>query len=453
MKSVGKASRDRELYDRWCIRSTDTLNRDILARHRNAHQLDDVRKSAVQSSKAMFRACIQCATARVKCSGSTPCERCGIKELECQYPVQNKKRPKSRKRFQTRETFRTNEGHQMPGDETTINDLNTSEHPLVRSWPVPQSAMACSEIGIYQMQNHQSRQTSTLGDGQLMAEPSFINDEFNVGQTYVQVSQAEQLRAWMRGSTHQQSIERFEPDVEAFPIAFPCDFSTSTTQAFVNINLDHSSMNRLSPPGTNDNHFSFEAQRYDDAAFGDAVGVSAATLPFGQEALFITEAPPTNQQHEIYQRHENRAIVQISSPVIIQSPNGFTSSPGKHHSPATSISPTLGSVYSPGVARSLHIPSRIECENHLTVQIPHQMESAPPPRLHPHSPSTSINPSSTSVYYSNGTSTIQSQYATHRQGRPSWDGTRFTTIPSPRVPPTPSRQFQIPISIEKQVYE
>lgn len=400
----------------------------------------------------MFRACLQCATARVKCSGSTPCQRCGIKELECQYPVQNKKKPKTRKNIQARETFRTNEGNQLPGDETIINNLNASKNTHVHSWPTPQSTVPNSEIGIYQMQNHQSQPGSTLGDSGQVAEPSFIDDDFNVGQTYIQVSQAEQLRAWMRDSTAQQSVESFEPGFEGFQMTLPCDFPTNTTIGFANINQERSSVNWLSPPGTSSSQFSFEAQRYEGSAFSHSVDIPDTTFPFKQEAIFFTETPPVHQ-HEIYPRHQNGSIVQISSPVSIQSPNGFTSSPGKNQSPATSISPSLSSVYNSEDKGSLHFQCGTELENHLTVQIPHRMQSAPPPTLHSHSSSTSMSPSSASVYYNDCRSIIHPQHATGHQSWASWDGTRSTAFPSPRLPSTPNRQFQIPISIEKQVYE
>jgi hypothetical protein len=428
------------------------ISRDILARHRNAHQLDDVRKSAPQTSKAMFRACFQCATARVKCSGSTPCQRCSIKEHECCYPVQTKKKPKARKKFQVREMFRANEGNQIPGDETIrIDNLNITQHPHVSTWPVTQSSLVPDpEIRMYQMQDQSQQSPSSLAHAQRLSSAGFI-DEFNVSQTDIQASQAEQLRVWMRNSAIQQPMDQFEPDFNRFPTTLPCDFSANTTQAFANIHVPDSTMNWISPPRTDDSHFPFDARQFDGAGFDSVAGVSNIGSHFEHEALFGTEIPSGHQDQDLYCRNQNSAIVQVSSPISLQSSNAFASSPKKHHSPATSISPSLGSVYNPEGAESLHLQSSTECDNRLSVQIPHRIRTSSPIGLH--SPSNSISPSSGSIYYTEAANIQEFQHAPRHQSRSSWDDTRSTPFPSPRIPSTSQRQCQIPISIEKQVQE
>jgi hypothetical protein len=393
----------------------------------------------------MFRACFQCATARVKCSGSTPCQRCGIKELQCCYPVPNKKKPKSRKRVQPRETFRANEGNEIPADETIINNLNQTLTTHVSSWIPNQCTVSETEIGIYQMQNHQSQQSTNLTYGRRMIETDFI-DNYNAIQPEIQLPQTHHNRPWMRDSATQQPIEQFEPEFEVFPTSLPCDLPTSTTQAFTDINLEHQAMHWLSPPGTSDSQFSFGAQPFDNTGYSDIVG--NASLPFEQDGLFITQAPSTHRN--IYQNHQTRTAVQVSSPISLQSPSAFASSPGKHHSPATSISPSMGSVCNPEGTTSSYLQSS-EPEPHLTVQIPHQLHSASPSRLH--SPSNSISPSSASIYRNDSQRQREFRQTAYHQSRSSWDDTRSAPFPSPRFPSTPNRQFQIPISIEKQVLE
>lgn len=46
-----------------------------------------------------FRACFGCATARVRCSGGSPCERCTTRSLKCTYPTKRRSKNKSREKI------------------------------------------------------------------------------------------------------------------------------------------------------------------------------------------------------------------------------------------------------------------------------------------------------------------------------------------------------------------
>ncbi|KAM3075833.1 hypothetical protein ACMFMG_007958 [Clarireedia jacksonii] len=62
-----------------------TIISDILQRHERSHTYDGTVKTAKSGSS--FRACIACASGRVRCSGQTPCNNCEKKGIECRYPM------------------------------------------------------------------------------------------------------------------------------------------------------------------------------------------------------------------------------------------------------------------------------------------------------------------------------------------------------------------------------
>jgi hypothetical protein len=74
-----------------------TIDRDILTRHHAAHQPDPAEKIAHMSG-ATFRACTRCAAARVKCSGTSHCQRCSDKLLDCRYPPAPKRKRAGKRR-------------------------------------------------------------------------------------------------------------------------------------------------------------------------------------------------------------------------------------------------------------------------------------------------------------------------------------------------------------------
>ncbi|KAH8679106.1 hypothetical protein BGZ60DRAFT_257070 [Tricladium varicosporioides] len=69
---------------------------DILSRHQAAHRSEDAAKKSRRTIGAGFRACLSCASARVKCSGSDPCNRCSSREIDCNYPPPARKKAKTR---------------------------------------------------------------------------------------------------------------------------------------------------------------------------------------------------------------------------------------------------------------------------------------------------------------------------------------------------------------------
>ncbi|KAJ5140018.1 hypothetical protein N7448_003426 [Penicillium atrosanguineum] len=73
---------------------TDTLHRHELSHHTAGSEggKDRTHRITVKT----FRACFGCATARVRCSGGTPCGRCDTRSLECQYPTERRSKGKVR---------------------------------------------------------------------------------------------------------------------------------------------------------------------------------------------------------------------------------------------------------------------------------------------------------------------------------------------------------------------
>jgi len=69
----------------------DSATSDILSRHQAAHHSDDIAHAVRRTIGAGFRACLSCAAARVKCSGSDPCGRCSTRGIECNYPLRFQK--------------------------------------------------------------------------------------------------------------------------------------------------------------------------------------------------------------------------------------------------------------------------------------------------------------------------------------------------------------------------
>lgn len=67
---------------------SDTLHRHEVSHH--AHGPDGERERVYRINVSTFRACVKCAIARVRCSGGTPCDRCGTKKLDCEYPKERK---------------------------------------------------------------------------------------------------------------------------------------------------------------------------------------------------------------------------------------------------------------------------------------------------------------------------------------------------------------------------
>lgn len=73
---------------------SDTLHRHELSHHTAGSEggKDRTHRITVKT----FRACFGCATARVRCSGGTPCGRCDTRSLACQYPTERRSKGKVR---------------------------------------------------------------------------------------------------------------------------------------------------------------------------------------------------------------------------------------------------------------------------------------------------------------------------------------------------------------------
>jgi hypothetical protein len=88
--------------------------RDILHRHQKTHQRDEADKAS-RAAAGAFRACLECASARSKCSGGNPCQRCSVKSTDCQYP------PKKRQK-----TLPTNDAEQVAEASTQNGNIDYS---------------------------------------------------------------------------------------------------------------------------------------------------------------------------------------------------------------------------------------------------------------------------------------------------------------------------------------
>ncbi|OJJ50947.1 hypothetical protein ASPZODRAFT_57307 [Penicilliopsis zonata CBS 506.65] len=74
---------------------TDTLHRHELSHHTLGPESGKDRTHRI--TVKTFRACYKCATARVRCSGGTPCVRCENRSLDCQYPTERRSKVKAMK--------------------------------------------------------------------------------------------------------------------------------------------------------------------------------------------------------------------------------------------------------------------------------------------------------------------------------------------------------------------
>ncbi|KAI9370595.1 fungal-specific transcription factor domain-containing protein [Aspergillus egyptiacus] len=74
---------------------TDTLHRHELSHHTVG--ADGGKDRTHRITVKTFRACYNCALARVRCSGGMPCNRCENRSLECQVPTERRSKAKSQK--------------------------------------------------------------------------------------------------------------------------------------------------------------------------------------------------------------------------------------------------------------------------------------------------------------------------------------------------------------------
>jgi len=81
---------------------------------------------------ALFRACAQCATARMRCSGSSPCGRCIEKDITCTYPKSTKR--KTRKRLAPKKEKTAQLTSEETGDASRQVSLALSQEQLVPAW-------------------------------------------------------------------------------------------------------------------------------------------------------------------------------------------------------------------------------------------------------------------------------------------------------------------------------
>lgn len=77
------------------LESSDTLHRHELSHH--AFGVDGEKDHVHRITVKTFRACFNCAMARVRCSGGIPCARCDNRTLGCDYPTARRSKARASK--------------------------------------------------------------------------------------------------------------------------------------------------------------------------------------------------------------------------------------------------------------------------------------------------------------------------------------------------------------------
>ncbi|KAH8589872.1 fungal-specific transcription factor domain-containing protein [Bisporella sp. PMI_857] len=93
---------------------------DILSRHQASHRSGGAAKLSRRTIGAGFRACLSCASARVKCSGSDPCNRCSNREIDCHYPPPTGKKVKTRDQQQVAQLSASNGESFLYSNQTIV---------------------------------------------------------------------------------------------------------------------------------------------------------------------------------------------------------------------------------------------------------------------------------------------------------------------------------------------
>ncbi|KAJ5821907.1 uncharacterized protein N7525_011191 [Penicillium rubens] len=111
-----------------CLQCGKSFTRlDVLHRHNQSH----VSKPLGDRSGKKFRACKECAVSRVRCSRGDPCERCSQREIQCIYPVAEKRKTQSsldRRHSSPRPT--TSISSSAPGSPANSSQLEPSRPPV-----------------------------------------------------------------------------------------------------------------------------------------------------------------------------------------------------------------------------------------------------------------------------------------------------------------------------------
>jgi hypothetical protein len=77
-----------------CVKCGKSFSRlDVLHRHSQLHRYK--RNASEGRGGSSSRACKECALSRVRCSRGSPCDRCSVKEIQCEYPVPRKRKSQS----------------------------------------------------------------------------------------------------------------------------------------------------------------------------------------------------------------------------------------------------------------------------------------------------------------------------------------------------------------------
>ncbi|KAH8798621.1 hypothetical protein F5884DRAFT_138828 [Xylogone sp. PMI_703] len=106
---------------------------DILSRHQAAHQ--QTGGTVPRRTGTFFRACLPCAAARSKCTGSDPCTRCSEKTLTCNYPMKSSKATEKQGRRRNKQTGRRTYDEEAPARAEDQNSTVTEPtHSLRHLW-------------------------------------------------------------------------------------------------------------------------------------------------------------------------------------------------------------------------------------------------------------------------------------------------------------------------------
>lgn len=319
-----------------CEASELTSTRDVLNRHHAAHHgpnANDYR------SGQSFRACVPCATARVKCMGSQPCHRCSTKMIECSYPD-----ARSRKRSLHLDS------EELPVDRdmsTSHNDNSSSGGPAggdvhqSQAWSGMDSMVITATATNTQINQTDEHQPINYGTNeQLFSAQSLTTSNQACSGTY---GIPEQLPISMtRGPGYELPSDNFGST--RYPTVTPYDFSLLSNQSIEQPQLGdygYSAINWLSPKDLGYSEFNYESQFLDVNDFNfwtepTAPIVSEQSLNFGADTTM-------NENVGHHDRSRSDGIPQILTPA----PDVHTASPStsNYESPRTASTPSRSSNY------------------------------------------------------------------------------------------------------------
>ena len=320
-----------------CKASELTYTRDVLNRHHAAHHGP---KANNQRSGQSFRACIPCATARVKCMGSQPCQRCSTKLIECSYPD-----TRSRKRSLNVD----GDGLPVDGDMSkSQNDESPSGGPAGGNVRQPQAwtgmdsmviTATATNTQINQTDEHQQPISYGTNEQQFLTQ-SLVPSNQGGSSTY---GMPEQVPVSMtRDPVYELRSDNFGST--KYPTVTPYNFSLSSNQSIEQPQLGdygYSAINWLSPKDLGYSEFNYESQFLDVNDFDFWTGPTASIV---SEQNINYGADSTMSENVGYHNQPRNDVV---PPILTPAPEVHTTSPSTSNfdSSRTASTPSRSSNY------------------------------------------------------------------------------------------------------------